>query len=355
MSHERIAPCLRVLVVDDFQPFRSFVSSLLKKNPGMQVICEVGDGLEAVQKAVELNPDLILLDIGLPTLTGIEAARQIRQLVPNAKILFLTQESSDDVVQEAFLLGAQGYVVKARAGTELSPAIETIMQGKQFVGSGVTDHSSTAAPATGIPGRPGSAEIAASSASPTSRRTPSPCCHELQFYSTDEVFLERSTRFIAAALNARNSVLVLATEPHLAELRRTLQENGVDVAAAAAEGRYLPLNAADALSTFMVDGLPDPTRFFESVGSVVTAALRAAKGEPPRVMACGEMSPLLLAEGNADAAVAVERLADELGNLFGVDILCPYPASSIGRREDRQLFERICAMHSTIYEDQKAI
>jgi DNA-binding NarL/FixJ family response regulator len=344
-----------VLVVDDFEPFRSFVCSLLKRNPEVQVICEVSDGLEAVQKAAELNPDLILLDIGLPTLTGIEAARQIRQLVPNAKILFLTQESSDDVVREALDLGAQGYVVKARAGTELSPAIEAIMQGKQFVGSGVTDHSSTAAPAARIPGRPGSVEIVASSASPASRKTPSPCCHELQFYSTDEVFLQSSTRFIAAALNASNSVIVLATEPHLAELRRTLQENGVNVAAAATEGRYLPLKAADALSTFMVDGLPDAVRFFESVGSAVTAALRAAKGEPPRVMACGEMSPLLLAKGNAEAAVAVEQLSDELGNLFGVDILCVYPTSSIGRREDRQLFERICAMHSPVYEDQKAI
>jgi DNA-binding NarL/FixJ family response regulator len=172
MTYERIAPCVRVLVVDDFQPFRSFVSSLLKKNPEMQVICEVDDGLEAVQKAVELNPDLILLDIGLPTLTGIEAARQIRQLVPNAKILFLTQESSEDVVQETLGLGARGYVVKARAGTELSPAIEAVMQGKQFVSSGVTDHSWTAAPGARIPGRLGFEEIVALSASPASRKAP---------------------------------------------------------------------------------------------------------------------------------------------------------------------------------------
>jgi DNA-binding NarL/FixJ family response regulator len=328
---------------------------LLKRNPEMQVICEVGDGLEAVQKAVELNPDLILLDIGLPTLTGIDAARQIRQHLPNAKILFLTQESSDDVVQEAFRLGAQGYVVKARAGTELPPAIEAIMRGEKFVGSGVTDHSSTAATAARIPGRPSSVEIVGSSASPTSRKTPSPCCHELLLYSTDESFLERSTRFIAAALNARNSVIVLATEPHLAELRRTLRENEVDVATAVAEGRYVPLNAANALSTFMVNGLPDPVRFFERVGSVVTAALRAAKGEPPRVMAYGEMSPLLLAEGKANAAVAVERLTSELIQGYDLDILCTYPARSIRGQEDRQIFERICAMHSTVYEDQKAI
>jgi DNA-binding NarL/FixJ family response regulator len=89
--------------------------------------------LVAVQKAEELNPDLILLDIGLPGLNGIEAGRQIRKLVPNAKIIFLTQESSDDVVQEALGLGAQGYVVKTRAGSDLLPAVEAVLEGKVYV------------------------------------------------------------------------------------------------------------------------------------------------------------------------------------------------------------------------------
>lgn len=99
-------------------------------------MCELADGLEAVQKAEELKPDLILMDIGLPGLNGIEAGRQIRKLVPDAKIIFLTQESSEDVVQEALRLGARGYVVKTRAGSDLMPAVEAVLQGKQFV-SGV--------------------------------------------------------------------------------------------------------------------------------------------------------------------------------------------------------------------------
>ena len=102
----------------------------------MEVVCELSDGLAAVQKAVELKPDLVLLDIGLPGLNGIEAGRQIRKLVPNAKIIFLTQESSADVVQEALRLGALGYVVKTRAGSDLMPAVEAVLQGKQFA-SGV--------------------------------------------------------------------------------------------------------------------------------------------------------------------------------------------------------------------------
>jgi DNA-binding NarL/FixJ family response regulator len=130
-------PLIRVLVVDDLEPWRRFVSSTLQEQPNMQVVSGVCDGLEAVRKAEELLPDLIVLDIGLPKLNGIEAARQIRKLAPNAKILFLTQESSDDVVDEAFSVGAQGYVIKIQAGTELLTAVQTVLRGEQFVSDGL--------------------------------------------------------------------------------------------------------------------------------------------------------------------------------------------------------------------------
>ena len=122
-----------MLVVEDFDPFRSFVCSVLKQNPELDVVCELSDGLAAVQKAEGLKPDLILMDIGLPGLNGIEAGRRIRKLLPNAKIIFLTQESAEDVIQEALRLGALGYVVKTRAGSDLLPAVEAVLQGKQYV------------------------------------------------------------------------------------------------------------------------------------------------------------------------------------------------------------------------------
>jgi len=125
----------RVLVVEDFAPFRQFIRSTLVGRADLQVICEVADGLEAVQKAEELKPDLILLDIGLPTLNGIEAARQIRKLAPESKIIFLTQESSADVIQQAISLGAWGYVVNARAATDLLAAVGAVIPGEHFVGS----------------------------------------------------------------------------------------------------------------------------------------------------------------------------------------------------------------------------
>ena len=128
---------IRVLVVEDFAPFRQFVCTTLAKRESLTIICEVSDGQEGVQKAEELKPDLILLDVGLPTLNGIEAARAIRKLSPQSKIIFLTQESSADVVQAALELGAKGYVLKTRAGSELFNAVDAVLEGKQFVSSGL--------------------------------------------------------------------------------------------------------------------------------------------------------------------------------------------------------------------------
>ena len=124
---------VRILVVDDFEMFRQFVVEVLGKRPELQVVGESSDGLEALQKAVELRPDLILLDIGLPSLNGIEVARQMRSLVPESKIIFLTQESSSDVVQEALSLGARGYVAKKMLLTDLFAAVKIVLSGMTFV------------------------------------------------------------------------------------------------------------------------------------------------------------------------------------------------------------------------------
>ncbi len=113
--------------------FRRVISSILRKRRELQIICEVSDGLEAVQKAAELKPDLILLDIGLPKVNGIEAARQILNLAPKSKILFVNQESSADVVLEALSVGALGCVVKSPVGGDLIAAVESVISGKQFV------------------------------------------------------------------------------------------------------------------------------------------------------------------------------------------------------------------------------
>jgi DNA-binding NarL/FixJ family response regulator len=128
---------IRVLVVDDNEPWRREVCSILQTQPELRVVAEIGDGLEAVQRAKELQPDLILLDIGLPKLNGLEAANRIRQVASGAKILFLTSNRDKDIVRAALSTGAQGYVLKTDAGRELLPAVAGILGGDDFVSSGI--------------------------------------------------------------------------------------------------------------------------------------------------------------------------------------------------------------------------
>jgi len=134
---------IRILVADDFEPYRRSICSMIRQRPDLTVIAEAQDGLEAIRQAEILQPDLILLDIGLPLLNGIEAARQIAKVASTARIIFLTQESSTEVVQEAFALGAWGYVIKVQAGTELLVAVEVVVHGGTFVSSGLSENART--------------------------------------------------------------------------------------------------------------------------------------------------------------------------------------------------------------------
>jgi hypothetical protein len=172
--------------------------------------------------------------------------------------------------------------------------------------------------------------------------------HEVEFYSDDAAFVVGITRFIEAALQAGNAVIVVASESHRKSLLQRLQEHGVDVAAAMEQGRYVSLDVADTLSTFMVNDLPDPARCLKVAGDLVMEAAKAAQGEPPRVAACGECAPSLWAQGKGDAAVQVEHLWDEIARTHEVDILCGYVLNRFQREQERHIFERICAEHSAV-------
>jgi len=128
---------IRVLVVDDFKPFQEFVCSTLEKKPQLQVICEAQDGSQAVELARKLRPDLIVIDVGLPKMHGIEAIRQIREHVPKSIVLFVSQNSDADVVQRALEVGGKGYVLKAQAGSDLLPAVDAVLRGQRFVSGGL--------------------------------------------------------------------------------------------------------------------------------------------------------------------------------------------------------------------------
>jgi DNA-binding NarL/FixJ family response regulator len=124
---------VHIVIVDDCEPWRRAVCSMLQQDKDLEVICEGSDGLEAVQRSAELQPDLVLLDIGLPHLNGMEAARQIREVSPGSKILFLTSHDSPDLVQEALRIGALGFVIKSDAACDLLRAVRAVIRNQRFV------------------------------------------------------------------------------------------------------------------------------------------------------------------------------------------------------------------------------
>jgi DNA-binding NarL/FixJ family response regulator len=130
-------PSFRLLVADSFEPWRHYVSSTLQQDQSLQIVGVACDGFEAVQKAIELKPDLVLLSVGLGALRGLEAAKQIRKAVPGVKLLFATQIVDQDVMTEALRNGAHGYLWKMDAHRELLPAIRAILRGEKFISSGM--------------------------------------------------------------------------------------------------------------------------------------------------------------------------------------------------------------------------
>jgi len=319
---------IRILIADDYEAWRRQARLLLEERPEWQVIAEAADGPEAIQKAEELKPDLILLDIGLPKLNGIEAARRIRELSPSSKIIFLSQNNDHDIVRAALSTGALGYVWKTDAQSELLTAMSAVFRGKQYVSSSLKGHEFTDT----------SGEIA-----PRRHR------HEVLFYSDDTVLLDGFTRFVAAALKAGNAAIVLATKSHRDSLVQGLKAGGVDTDDALQQGTYVPLDAADTLSTIMVNGVPAPVLFFAGIGGFIEAAAKAARSKQPQVVVFGESVALLQAEGNADAAIRFEQLGNDLVDRYEIDILCAYPLSSFHGEKDEQVFQSICAEHSAVY------
>jgi DNA-binding NarL/FixJ family response regulator len=297
----------KLLVVEDFAPYRRLISILLMGTEA-QIIGEAADGLEAVRLAQQLQPDIVLLDIGLPGLNGIEACPRILEISPMSKIVFVSQESSVEVVQKALALGAKAYVHKGHAYSDLLPAIEAVLRGDRFVSPSLGfDDAAIIQP---------------------------PHQHDIVFCSDDAAIVGCLAYFIANALNAGNPAIVWATRAHRESLIQELLAQGIDVDGAIASGMYMSLDVNDP---------PDRGRTLEVLMRLENAASQMGN-KHPRIAVCGERAGRLWAEEKTDEAIQLEQLWNKLAKAQDMDILCLYPMP-----DGDAALENICAEHSRVY------
>jgi hypothetical protein len=168
--------------------------------------------------------------------------------------------------------------------------------------------------------------------------------HFVQFYRDDSFLVEAVAGFIGSGLRTVEGGIIIATEAHRLVLEEKLEAQGVDLRAARARRQYVPLDAAETLARFMVNGMPDEVLFTHVVGSVVTRMVSAGF----RVRAFGEMVALLWADENPKAAIHLERLWNNLGKTRRFALFCAYPMTHFEDGADAAGFRHICAAHAGI-------
>ena len=131
---------VRILVVEDFEPWRDFFRAELQRNLEMEIVGELSDGTQIVQEVERLRPDVVLMDIGLASTNGIEAAKLVRECSPNTKILFVSENRSADIASKALESGGHGYLVKIDVRRELLSGIRAVLAGRRFVSSSMAGH-----------------------------------------------------------------------------------------------------------------------------------------------------------------------------------------------------------------------
>jgi len=307
---------LRILVVDDFAPIRRIVCLALEKSAGLQVVGESGDGLEAVEKARKLQPDLILMDIGLPSLNGIEAARRIRDVTPEMKVLFVSQEEpSPAMIRATSAVGALGFVQKLHLHRDLPVAMQMAIANVRFIS--------------------GRADVCCGSMDSMG--------HAMQFYSSEEIFVESFAGFFGTALREGRAAIAMATAAHLDTLARRLQTGGHDVEGAIRHGTYVPLKVEE-LTTRLLSA--ERQQFLEGIGDFIDDA--AGRSKTGRASVGGEFSAVVCAQGQVEDGMSIEQTSNNtIRHRSHVDILCacPLPVKPL---EDLT-FNSMCAEHSTVY------
>ena len=319
----------RVLVVEDHEWWRRYISSALEQASQWEVVGAVSDGIEAVQKARDLKPDVILLDVGLPGMDGIQAARQMLAHDPSSRILFVSEQQSLDIAEAALGTGARGYIVKSDVGRELLPAMKAVIEGERFISAKLAGRGFETTTMGGSCGRFGATKLGSMRTNHrswmTMRGLPKPRwlpgtasswwspVHDVTGFISDC----RRAASTSTAPSRRGDVFGVMCDP----LCR-------------ASSSTIGLTKHDS-------GTPRAL--------VIMEAARGSKRDPPRVSVCGDGAATLLQDGLVDAAIRLEQLWDDVARTYNVDIFCPYPSHVLRCDDESQVFRDLRAAHSAVY------
>jgi DNA-binding NarL/FixJ family response regulator len=309
-------PVIRVGVVDDHRRWRREIVALLRDCDGVQIVGEADDGSDAISLARTTTPDLLLLDVELPTINGIEAARRILAERPAAHVLFMSAHRSPEVVETALLTGARGYLLKPYVSQELPVAIQLVASGSRFVSAA-------------IGGRPLTRDGCARA----------PHVHSAVFFA----------RFVADALcDGRAVIGCLSSSERSQALRARIAAlaPGLDLDLLIDSGRYTCVSVADLLAGLLVDGRIDDSRFYDqAIPMLLRAAQAASSADGTRgISGFGDTTRELWRAGQIEAAIRLEQLWDEMSRTFNLDLLCGYPLVADDART--AAFDALCAAHS---------
>ena len=317
---------VEVLIVDDHELLRRTIRSFLETHPDYHVCGEASDGTEAIEKVRQLHPDLVLMDINMPRMDGLEATRIIRSEAPNCDVVIVTQNDMAIAREQARSVNAKGAVAKCNLTRDLLPIMRGVKMENNSSFDTTKDLASQGEPWCGL------------------LNGAAPRDHIVQLYQ-DQQFLNRAVcRFAAAAIANGEGVILVPTVAHWDAFRPRLESEGVDVKAAEKRGQLTVVDADNLLPTFMRDGMPDSPVFLGLAQSVVSQA--RGDGRYPKVRWWGEMVNILWERGDVAASMQLEDQFDQLAYEQDIAIFCSFLMDNFDGDVHARMLPRLGENHS---------
>jgi DNA-binding NarL/FixJ family response regulator len=350
--------CLRILIVDDHESVRRGVRSLLSGREEWSICGEAEDGLEAIEKAKRLQPDIVLMDITMPRMDGVQATKVIRQKVPEAKVILISQNGSSVGRRQAADADARDFVAKIDLSRDLLPTIERVAGQRNPKMMSDRRGGERVALSDVLPASPPSSEEPAFKQKMGGRMSQDiqnePWCglldaaaprdHIVQLYQ-DEQFLSRAVcRFAVSAINHGEGVILVPTSAHWNALRPRLEAEGVDIKAAQSCGQLTVVDADKLLPQFMRNAMPDAPLFLGLAGETVAQARGGDRFT--KVRWWGEMVNVLWERGDVAASMGLEDLFHKLAHDRNIAIFCSFLMDNFDGDVHARMLPRLGQNHS---------